>query len=39
MKAIPEFDTDIFSHASVRNANYYELGLVHPNAPSTSAPP
>ena len=24
--------------AAVRNANYYELGLVHPKAPSSSAP-
>jgi L-alanine-DL-glutamate epimerase-like enolase superfamily enzyme len=24
--------------AAIRNANYYELGLVHPNAPSSSPP-
>jgi len=24
--------------ASIRNTNYYELGLVHPNAPASSAP-
>jgi L-alanine-DL-glutamate epimerase-like enolase superfamily enzyme len=24
--------------ASIRNTNYYELGLVHPNAPASGAP-
>ena len=24
--------------ASIRNANYYELGLVHPNVPDTKHP-